>query len=108
MDFGFSEIIFILAIGGAGFTAVKIIKSEVFERKANKKIKEVINNPKLLKEKLSHPEIEINGKVEKFEKIIDRGEELNFSIEEHGVKIKKEEIKVPEEKKSKKNIKKND
>ncbi len=103
MDFGFSEIIFLLAIGGAGFTAFKIIKIEIFERKANKKIKEVINNPELLKEKLSHPELEINGKTEKMKKVIDRGEELNFSIDSEGIKIKNEEIKVPEEKKSKKN-----
>ena len=114
MKFGVDETVFLLAVFGAIFTLIKIAQSELKRRKEEKKINEVISDPELLKEKLNNPEIELNGKIRKIEKVCDKEEDqkerLNYDInKENELELKRQKVEKPKETKkesSKKKVKK--
>lgn len=80
---------------------------ELKRRKEEKKINEVLSNPELLKEKLNNPEIELNGKIRKIEKVCDNEEDtkekLSFGLnKENQLELQRQKIAIEKPKETKK------
>lgn len=114
LSFGQSEGIFIVVLVVALFIGIKFVKTVRQERRAKKNISEALRDPKLLLEKLNHPEVVVGGKTQRIEKVFEYGEGgekigLNFEADGEGIKANQEKIRPkiePRPKKKKVGVKK--